>query len=1376
MVTIASGHSAGGLRVGLVGGGPGGAALLDLLLNWPGGTVVVVVDPRQDAPAIERARVLGIPTAAHHLDVFAHPVNVVLEVMGQDAILEELLRARPSGVEVIGSGSLRFFWTLLQGQVETARQLRLQLDMAAVLESVADPKEQVAIATRKLAEACGVDRCAFLLLEETTGRVLPVTSQFATGQSNARMWTAFKDLGSLRLEDLPFFYEVMERRGPIEIDDATTSPLLPAGWAALFEIGSLLVLPIYRKDQVVGACLLDHRQAHRFFTPEQIRLATTLAGQVSLAIENTRLYTRLEERAEKLTALSALSELIVSARDVRQVFKEITKAAAALLGARVVDVWVGDPTDGVLRPQATSGLAPGEEWLRESDTIPYGKGVAGCVFESGRAEYVRDVQGDPRFLNRRLSVTLGLHGCAVIPLMASGQGAGVLTLLYTSPRVFSHEEKELMALLAGQAGVALTNARLFEESERRRRVAESLAETGRRIARSLDPERCGQWIADSLRSLVGVHYSALFRVEPESGDLVAVAVSGDGGPTFRPNMVLPPGTGMAALAVSERQPVATADILTDPRIVLPPEARARIGAGPYHAVLAVPLLVQDGVRGVLAVRDRAGRVFTAEEIQLVQTFANQAAVALENARLYAEATRGQREAENLARLAQVVTASLELPEVLERVAGAATDLLPDAASRIWVLEGDRLVLRSEAGTRGAPRSRQKTELAVGEGLTGYVALTREALVVEDVLTDSRTVNVEWMREEGYVSFLCIPLPVRDRLVGVLSLLTRHHHRFSTAELQSLTSFGNQAAIAIEHAKLLQELRARQSRLETLLALSCELSRMQPVDSLLSTISEACGRLLGSESVGFRLVEGEELVLAGSWGDAKEVMITSRLKIGESLSGRVAATGEPLIATDLVNDPRVISAHRETIGRLGYRAVMAVPVKVGGRVVGVLSIRTRREGGFSAEDLKIATAFASQAAVALENSRLYHEIQRAHHELALTQSQLTQAQKMEAVGQLAGGIAHDFNNLLTVIMGRSELLLRSLKPADPVRQGIELVQKAAGRAADLTRQLLAFSRKQVLQPTSLDLNGVIANLEPMLGRVIGESISLVTSLDPVLGHVRADPSQIEQVLMNLVVNARDAMPQGGRLSIETTHVEMDAAFVRRHPGASPGAYMMLAVGDTGVGMPPEVQAHIFEPFFTTKGPGKGTGLGLATVYGIVKQSEGYIEVDTEPGRGTTFRIYLPRVDEASAPARPKAALAQVPHGTETILLVEDEEGVRELARDILQANGYTVLDTQHGAEALLTCERHAGPIPLMVTDAVMPQMSGRELAERLAPLRPEMKVLYMSGYTDDAVVRHGVLDLGTAFLQKPFTPDTLARKVRAVLDAPDPRPTRRDVHK
>jgi CheY-like chemotaxis protein len=290
------------------------------------------------------------------------------------------------------------------------------------------------------------------------------------------------------------------------------------------------------------------------------------------------------------------------------------------------------------------------------------------------------------------------------------------------------------------------------------------------------------------------------------------------------------------------------------------------------------------------------------------------------------------------------------------------------------------------------------------------------------------------------------------------------------------------------------------------------------------------------------------------------------------------------------------------------------------------------------------------------------------------------------------------------------------------------------------------------------------MEQMLGRMIGEDISLVTALDPELRCVKADPSQIEQVIMNLVVNARDAMPQGGQLTLKTANVELDATYVRRHAGVRPGAHVMLAVSDTGMGMPREVQAHIFEPFFTTKEAGKGTGLGLATVYGIVKQSDGHIDVESELGRGTAFKIYLPCVDDLVEPVMPKATLATPPHGTETILLVEDEEGVRELARDILRAHGYTVLEARHGGEALLACERHPGPIHLVVTDVVMPQMSGRELAERLAPLRPAMAVLYMSGYTDDAVVHHGVRASGTAFLQKPFAPATLVDKVRDALDA------------
>jgi len=384
--------------------------------------------------------------------------------------------------------------------------------------------------------------------------------------------------------------------------------------------------------------------------------------------------------------------------------------------------------------------------------------------------------------------------------------------------------------------------------------------------------------------------------------------------------------------------------------------------------------------------------------------------------------------------------------------------------------------------------------------------------------------------------------------------------------------------------------------------------------------------------------------------------------------------------------------------------------------------------------------------------------------ASLEDQLRQSQKLEAIGRLAGGIAHDFNNILTAIMGYGALLQAGFDERDPRRQEVEEIKKAVRRASSLIQQLLAFSRRQVLQLRVLDLNAVVLNIQQLLQRLIGEDIELIIRPTPALGRVKADPGQIEQVLMNLALNARDAMPQGGKLTIETVNVMIDETFARRYLVSQPGPYVMLSVSDTGMGMDAETQAHIFEPFFTTKEQGKGTGLGLATVYGIVKQSGGSIFVYSEPEKGAICKIYLPRVDEPLTHLDVVKAVIEPLRGTETILLVEDEESVRELVRKVLQRNGYTILEAADGEEAVEICQKHDGEIHLLVTDVVMPRMSGREVAETLMVSRPKTKVLYMSGYTDDAIVRHGVLDSMTAFLQKPFTPETLMRKVRDVLDS------------
>ncbi len=478
------------------------------------------------------------------------------------------------------------------------------------------------------------------------------------------------------------------------------------------------------------------------------------------------------------------------------------------------------------------------------------------------------------------------------------------------------------------------------------------------------------------------------------------------------------------------------------------------------------------------------------------------------------------------------------------------------------------------------------------------------------------------------------------------------------------------------------------------------------------------------------------------------------KPGIGLPGRIWATGQPTWIRDVAVDENFV--RNASAAKAGFHGAFGFPVRVGGDVEGVVEFFSCQVRDPDDDLLKMV------ADIGLKIGQ-FGERTKTEEALRQTEAQLRQSQKMEAVGRLAGGVAHDFNNLLTVIRGYSELILSRLAAGDPMHREMEEVKKAADRAAALTGQLLAFSRRQFVSTKVVDLNAVILNMDGMLRRLLGEDIiELCADLEQSLGSIKADPGQIEQVIMNLAVNARDAMPTGGRLTIETRNVDVGKGTRLDTIVLDEGPYVMLAVKDTGHGMSEETLSHLFEPFFTTKEKGKGTGLGLSTVYGIVKQSGGTIDVESKEGRGTTFKIFFPRVDETAQSGDASGAAAGRTQGRETILLVEDEPAVRGLVHEALRLHGYTVLVARHGIEALLTGAKHMGPIHLLLTDVVMPQMSGPEVAEKLTAVRPEMKVLYMSGYPDHPVFSQGV-KRETAFLQKPFTPNVLTQKVREVLD-------------
>jgi PAS domain S-box-containing protein len=648
-----------------------------------------------------------------------------------------------------------------------------------------------------------------------------------------------------------------------------------------------------------------------------------------------------------------------------------------------------------------------------------------------------------------------------------------------------------------------------------------------------------------------------------------------------------------------------------------------------------------------------------------------------------------------------------IAHALQRCAEALVTNLGAAFARIWTLNEHEGVLELQASAGlythlNGPHGK----VPLGQFKIGRIARDRKPHLTNTVIGDSEVSDQEWAQREGMVAFAGHPLIVDGRVVGVMALFARHP--LSDAIISTLSSVADHVALGIERHRSAEALRTSEER--TRFALENANVGIWDMDY-------TTGVLRWSETL-----EAHYGLRPGTFGGTFEAFVErihpdDRAPVLETVGKAMKAGTDFSVQNRSIWPDGTVrwlsGAGRILLGEHGE------PV----RGVGIsLDVTERRT----------------------------------------LEAQFQQAQKMEAVGRLAGGVAHDFNNLLTVILGFCELLLVDRDPGDPRQADIAEIQKAGTRAAGLTRQLLAFSRKQIIEPTVLDLNLIATDMRSMLGRLIGEDVKIVLALRPDLAPVKADRGQVEQVVMNLAVNARDAMPKGGTFTIETANVELDEHYAKTHQNVKPGAYVALTVTDTGTGMTPEVQARLFEPFFTTKEVGKGTGLGMATVYGIVTRSGGSVGVYSEIGKGTSFKVYFPRAEAADMVVEAPLPVAPVRAGTQTVLVVEDEKGLRELAKRLLQRQGYTVLVAANADEALRLFEAHPS-IDVLLTDVVMPGASGPELTRQLVEQRPALRVIYMSGYTEDAIVHHGVLKPGIAFLNKPFNSETLGAKIREVLE-------------
>jgi PAS domain S-box-containing protein len=1107
--------------------------------------------------------------------------------------------------------------------------------------------------------------------------------------------------------------------------------------------------PLRSKGRVHGA-LVVHYWTVRAFADEEIAALRWLAEQAALAIDNARVYADATRRAERLRELAEVEQLVGESLVVDDILRRIAQATARLLNAPSVQLWTADAAERVLRLQA-SYAEPGSIDVRLRRRISFGEGVAGRVAESKAPIYVDDVASDARTLSAEWARETGIQRMLSVPILAGDEVLGVLAVRARTDELSSDENRALVGSLAARAAVALQNARSYADAVRRAGRLRDLVAVSRSITASLDAGDVMQRIAAAAAAMRPGALAAVNVFDETRQRLRAAAISS---PEWEEVPLERPATaGLPGIVVEQHQPVLVPQPLQHPRTL----AREWWERRPRATYYGVPIDVGDTFVGVLDYVLPEG-LPDGEEQEALRLLAAQAGVAIRNAHLYqAERVQAER-VRALAAVNQRISSSLELDELLRMISESAAQLTGVRFGSFWLADDATRTLTFMGGSIAEMADDFPLRaMSYEDGGVGWVARTRKRLVVDDVHADPRVASPEWGARWGLTSFAAYPVTAGDQLVAVLSLSHNEPLRFAPDTVEVIEMFVAQASVAIQNARLYREAQRRRDVAEVLARLGRELTGTLEVERIAALVAHGIVDLVnvtGSAVFHYDPEDGTLTVIA-SHGPAADVVKGLVLKPGEGAAGRAVAERKVVMSPDILNEPHVElpATMRERLAAADIRSILAIPLLTHDRIVGALGLSDRTGREFTADDLQTLQAFADQAALAFENARLYATAQDSLTRLRDTQAQLVQAAKMSALGQLVSGVAHELNNPLSVIIGYGQLLLsRDTPPA--LRRPVELMVAQGDRMAKIVRNLLFFARQRPPERAAVRLQAVIEQtLALRLNQLTLSGITVETEFASDLPEITGDAQQLEQVFLNLLLNAEQAileMKPQGRIVVRT--------------GVSPdGRTLVAEVVDDGPGIPPEVLPRVFEPFYTTKTVGSGTGLGLSVSYGILEEHGGKLSVRSRPGE-TTFTIELPvsRAPETAPKLRPRAPVAS---GTGRVaLVVEDEPSVLDLVVTLLSQQGWRVDMASGGRTGLECVERRS--YDLIVSDIRMPDGDGQEFYRAVLAREPALakRFVFITGDTANPGAWTFLEESGVPVIEKPFPPAMFEEAVARVMAA------------